>query len=94
MFVGLFSPTRYFVESMAVSEQRNLPAQTGFTHVAGDATEFPMEANSFNLIGIAQRDMPGITVQTRSGWYWSVLPSFLIGVVIRLAGFLLVRFLS
>merc|ERR1712226_1636737 len=71
IFASFFSPVRFFVEQMAVSEQRALPPQSGFTQEDDyNSLNFPMEFNSFNLIGSAQLDIDTVKRQSRSGWDW------------------------
>eukprot|EP00593_Proboscia_inermis_P005527 CAMPEP_0171320778 /NCGR_PEP_ID=MMETSP0816-20121228/106973_1 /TAXON_ID=420281 /ORGANISM="Proboscia inermis, Strain CCAP1064/1" /LENGTH=53 /DNA_ID=CAMNT_0011818015 /DNA_START=451 /DNA_END=609 /DNA_ORIENTATION=+ len=53
---------------MTVSEQRTLPAQSGFTVITSEASSLYNNATSFDLIGLAQNDMPGVTVQSSEGW--------------------------
>jgi hypothetical protein len=83
LFSGFVSPTRYFIEGLAVAEHRCLPEQSGFTQTAA-AINFPQELNSFALLGLAQND-PSVREQSCSGWYWGVLPALLVGLTIRWA---------
>jgi hypothetical protein len=82
---GFLSPTRFFVESLAVAEWRCLPSQSGFT-VSQDAVNFPMTYSSTSFLHLAQND-PNVVERTFQGWYWGVLPAFMVGLTIRvLAG--------
>jgi hypothetical protein len=81
LFSSFASTTRFFIEGLTVAEHRCLPEQSGFTQTA-DAVNFPVELNSFGILGLAQND-GGVRVQSCSGWYWGVLPAFLVGLTIR-----------
>lgn len=80
IFCGFFSPTRYFTESLAVSEHRCMPEQSGFTQF--NAPNFPPDKTSFAIIGLAQNDS-STTIRSCSGWFWYVLPCFFVGMTIR-----------
>jgi len=82
LFCGFFSPARYFTESLAVSEQRCLPAQSGFTQDA--APNFPPDGTSFSILGLAQNDSH-VGNQTCDGWFWYVLPCIFAGLTVRVA---------
>jgi len=86
VFCGIISVTRYFIEGMAVQEQRALPQQSGFT-VESTSVNFPIDIlGSFHLVGMAQNDS-SVVRQTFNGWYWGVLPAIWVGLTIRfLAG--------
>lgn len=77
---GFLSPTRFFVESLAVAEWRCLPSQSGFT-VLQDAINFPISYSSFSLLHLAEND-PNVVERTFNGWYWGVLPAFVVGLTI------------
>jgi hypothetical protein len=81
IFCGFFSPLRYFAEGLAVSEHRCLRPQSGFTQE--DAPNFPSDKTSFALLGIAQNDSNAMN-HSCDGWYWYVLPAFMVGLTIRL----------
>jgi len=85
LFCGFFSPTRYFIESLAVAEHRALPEQSGFTQ--RDAPSFPLESNSFALLSLAQNDADNVNQQSTSGWYWGVWPALFVGLTVRVAAF-------
>ena len=80
IFCGFFSPTRYFTESLAVSEHRCMPEQSGFTQSV--APNFPPDKTAFAILGLAQNDS---SVGNRSchGWFWYVLPGIVVGLTIR-----------
>ena len=85
---SIISPVRFFVEQMAVSEQRALPAQSGFTQKNdGNSINFPKNLNAFNLIGSAQLDIDTVRWQSTGGWYWPILRAFMIGLSLRLLSF-------
>lgn len=84
LFCGFFSPTRYFTESLAVSEHRCMPVQSGFPQY--NAPNFPPDKTAFAILGLAQNDA---SVNNRSceGWFWYVSPCIVVGITIRvLAG--------
>jgi len=81
LFSGFLSPSRYFTESLAVNDLRCLPAQTGFTN-PGDL-RLETGAHAFNFAFLGANDFYNVTTQSCSGWYWGVLPSFLVGSLIR-----------
>lgn len=83
VIAGILSPTRYFVEQMAVVEQRALPVQSGFTY------NNPINSGySFRAMGHAQLDLATVQVQSNVGWYWPFLRQFMIGLTVRLLSFL------
>jgi len=84
VFCGLFSPTRYFIESLAVAEHRALPEQSGFTQQ--DAPNFPLESDSFALLSLAQND-DDVNQRSYSGWYWGFLPALFVGLTVRIVAF-------
>lgn len=82
LFAGIFSVTRYFIEGMTVQEQRCLPSQSGFS-VEPTSVNFPVDlVGSFHLVGLAQNDL-SVVQHSCHGWYWSVLPAFLVGFSLR-----------
>lgn len=82
LFCGFFSVTRFFMETLSVQEQRCLPEQSGFT-VAATSVNFPLDiVGSFNLVGLAQND-ESVVQQSCNGWYWGVLPGFMVGLTVR-----------
>ncbi len=92
IFASFFSPVRFFVEQMAVSEQRALPPQSGFTQEDDyNSLNFPMEFNSFNLIGSAQLDIDTVKRQSRSGWDWPLIRALMIGLTLRALSFGLIN---
>ena len=82
LFSGFVAPTRYFIEGLTVSELRCLPEQSGFT-VVPESSPFLAESFSFAFAGLAQNDL-GVGNHSCSGWYWGVLPAFLVGLAVRL----------
>jgi len=91
VFSGLFSPTRWFIESLAVVESRCLPVQSGFTdfgvNLVGDATR----VGSFLILGLGMQDLGTITQMSFGGWYWGALPAFVIGCWVRWISFGLIH---
>jgi hypothetical protein len=84
VFSGWISPTRFFVEAMAVDQYRCYPEQSGFT-IEDYAVNFPRQDSTFSAIGLAGNDL-GVTERSCNGWYWSVLPAIFVGITVRIAG--------
>lgn len=82
IFSAFVSSPRFFIETMIVSEYQCLPVQSGFTVNAIDAPKFEMELNSFSLLGLGKNDNQ-ISKLSCEGWWWFVLPSFMVGLTIR-----------
>jgi ABC-type multidrug transport system ATPase subunit len=80
---AFFSPTRFFKETLIVSDQKCLPPQTGFTQ-AEDTYNFPQHLDSFSLIQMGQLDS-SVNTPSCSGWYWGILPAVLVGFTVRFA---------
>lgn len=85
LFGAFFSPPRFFSEAIVVSEMKCLPPQTGFTQT-DEATNFPVGEDSFSFLSIGQLDS-NVTDFSCSGWYWGILPAFMVGLTIRFAAF-------
>ena len=75
---GLIAPVRFFVESYVVNEEMCLPPQSGFT----SDTLSLMNRTGFKVNGYAPND-PNVPLRSCGGWYWNVLPMFLVGFTIR-----------
>jgi len=78
---------------MVVSEYRVLPPQYGFS-INPSTTEFPLEKNMFIVTSLAQNNFPRVTYwspKNRHGWFWGILPSFFVGLTIRLGANIAVR---
>jgi len=86
---SFFSPGRYFIETMVVSEMKCLPSQTGFT-VDRDATRFLPQGSSFSILGLAQDDID-VTERSCRGWSWGLFQAFSVGLIIRYASGLLIH---
>lgn len=82
LLFGFVSVTRYFVEALAVAEQRCLPEQSGFT-MHDSAVNYPMPVNSFNILVLAQRDISSVIEQSCNGWYAYILPTLMAGLTVR-----------
>mmetsp|Transcript_9291 Transcript_9291/g.13972 ORF Transcript_9291/g.13972 Transcript_9291/m.13972 type:complete len:1312 (-) Transcript_9291:1353-5288(-) len=83
---GALSPTRYFAEGLVVGEHRCLPAQYGLvidSNASANVTEFPRNATGLNFLGLGLWDNSDVVTQSFSGWYWGLLPSFMVGLTIR-----------
>ena len=110
----MFSSSRYFTETLLVSDNRALPPQTGWTFkdysvspelssyindqldIAVDIdTTDQFDTKKFNVLNImqlAQQDIDEASTQSSSGWYYQAATPFFVGLTIRFAGVLLVRF--
>lgn len=95
VFSGFFSPLRFFVEGVAVSEAQCLPIQSGYT-VAKNAFNYPTYQESYSysydLTFMAQTDLGSATTQSCSGWFWWVPATFAVGITIRIAGLVAIHF--
>lgn len=80
---GVLSPTRFFTESMVVSEYRCLPEQTGFTYDVEIATNFSVSDSTFSTLNYGLRDVDTMTERSCSGWFWGAPPFFLVGLTLR-----------
>jgi hypothetical protein len=82
IFSGVTSVTRFFIEGLAVQELRSLPEQSGYT-VQPSSVNFPIgDVGSFTLVGLAQNDL-SVVQHSGNGWYWGVLPAFMVGLTVR-----------
>jgi len=89
---GLFSPTRFFIETVVVSDFRCLLEQTGFSQ-GENSVNFPEEKKSFTKIHLGLRDK-SVGSHRCNGWYWGYLPSFLVGLAIRVSAGLLLHMVN
>merc|ERR1711935_182788 len=81
VLAGWISPTRFFVEGLAVGEYRCMPEQSGFTL---EVDSFKRRSNTtvMSMMGLASHDLSAVR-KSCNGWYWSVTPVILIGFTIR-----------
>lgn len=95
LFAGFVSPSRYFVEGVAVTEARCLPEQSGFTVDTDDAWNYHKYTESYSfsqeLTFMAQNDIESAISRSCSGWYWGLLPSLMVGITVRIAGALAIH---
>ena len=96
---GLFSPSRFFLESLMVNEYRATPVQHGHTINFEETMETTFYdnfaartrfLNGFSYRELAMNDS-SVTTQTNMGWYWGVLPSIFVGLSVRFLALVLVR---
>lgn len=87
---SFFSPPRYFIETMMVSEFRVLPSQTGMTLQADMAPGLPFNVMD-DVFKIGQKDMPNASTQSYNGWYQLFLAPFLVGLTVRFLGAVLIN---
>ena len=78
----LFSPAHFKI----VGEYRCLPEQTGYT-ISEEAINREWNTSLIVVLGYAGHD-PYVPRQTCNGWYWSVVPSILVGLTVRYASWL------
>jgi hypothetical protein len=86
IFAGWIAATRFFFEAITVGEYRCLPEQTGYT-ISEEAINRSWNSSAIAALGYAGHD-PIATRRSCDGWYWSVIPSLLVGVTVRYAAWL------
>lgn len=95
VFAGFISPLRFFVEGLAVSEAKCLPAQSGFT-VGPDAFNYPEYESNYpyenSLTYMAHTDLTSVVVFSCDGWFWWVGAAFAVGITVRIAGGVAIHF--
>lgn len=91
IFSGLFSPTRWFIETLAVVESRCLPVQSGFTDFGVNFVDDATQVASYVILGLGMQDLGTITQMSFDGWYWGALPAFVIGCWVRWISFGLIH---
>ena len=86
---SFLSSNRFFIEAMAVSEFKTTPEQHGFTT---DITTVNPDAvsNLFVKLNLGAGD-PNVIEQSDRGWYWFVLPSFFVGLTVRILGLIMLH---
>jgi len=87
---GFFSPARYFIETMMLSEFRVLPPQTGVTLYAGLAPNLPINVLT-DVFNVGRDDVNDATKQTLDGWYHAMLAPLFVGFTTRLLGAILIH---
>ena len=86
---SFLSCTRFFIEAMAVSEFKTTPEQHGFT--TNITTVNPdTVSNIFVKFNLGAGD-PNVIEQSDRGWYWFVLPSFFVGLTVRILGLIMLH---
>ena len=91
VLVGLLSPSRFFTETLVVSDLLCLPEQFGFTKSA-DAT---FNYSGLEKLQLAQLDHSlhvGADQRTCKGWYWGHFRVFLVGLLVRMICLLMVLY--
>ena len=95
VFSAFFSPLRFFVEGIAVSESACLPNQSGYT-VGSSAFSYPEFEEKYplyyDLTYMAHTDMNSAIDQSCDGWFWWVPAAFAVGFTIRLVGGISIHF--
>jgi len=94
VIAGLFSPLRFFVESMAVSEATCLPVQGGYTigSNAFNFTSYEKEysywwGNTYMAHTSADNNVDSSALEQHcGGWFWWLPASIAVGIMIRIAG--------
>jgi hypothetical protein len=84
-----FSPTRFFLEGLAVGEYRCLPPQSGWTVLdeSVNNNRFDYTLMHVSQFSFAMHDA-NATKPSCMGYYWGVLPSIFVGITVRYAAFL------
>jgi len=80
LLAGMFGPTRYFIETMVVSEKRTLPVQSGYSVnlTDPDSSSFDFGWSSLGITKTAQNDLENALEQSNKGWYWNFFAAFLL----------------
>ena len=86
IIAGLLSPSRFFTETLVVSDLICLPEQFGFTKSENST----FNHSGLDRIQLGQLDRTTISHQTCSGWYWGFVRVFLIGLSVRMISLLFV----
>lgn len=84
--VGILSPTRYFVETLLVSDAKCLPNQFGFTKSSN------AEFTAFDILGLAQNDKDNTQQEDCHGWYYACPRLFTTGLMLRVLSLLMINF--
>lgn len=82
VFSGFVSPTRYFIEGVAVAEHRCLPQQSGFTRIPEISANLPLDFTSFAFVNLGLNE-PNLMSRSCNGFYWGVIPALLVGFTVR-----------
>jgi hypothetical protein len=64
----------------------SLQAQSGFTGLGENIRGDALQVASFKILGLGLNDLGTITQLSTDGWYWGVLPAFLVGLWLRWVG--------
>ena len=88
---GIFSPTRFFIESMIVGEYRCLSSQYGYV-VDSDANGISFESTIFYQRGMGLWDSEHLKHQSCTGWFWGVFPSVMVGLSLRCTGLIILLY--
>lgn len=89
VFAGLLSPTRYFVETLVVSEVLCLPEQYGFTKPP-EASK--IDFTSLDILGLAQHDHH--IQRNCNGWFYNTPVFFNTGILIRVLALIMIHITS
>jgi len=92
----MFGPTRYFIETMVVSEKRTLPVQSGYSVnlTDPDSSSFDFGWSSLGITKTAQNDLENALEQSNKGWYWNFFAAFFVGLTVRTFAFLCINTLN
>ena len=88
---GLFAPSRFFIESIAVNELKSTPVQHGFTDsVFLDPNTNKFVSFGFNFTSLGMHDPFVHEHAVGRIWTSSLFPSLMVGLTLRLFAWLLV----
>jgi len=90
---GLFSPPRFFIESIAVNELKSTPVQHGFTDsvfLDQNTNKFVSFGFNFTSLGMHDPFVHEHAVGDGRIWTSSLFPSLMVGLTLRLFAWLLV----
>lgn len=94
LVAGLFAPSRFFIESLAVAEFRAMDVQHGFTNLTllsdDNNAMSKLLSIGFNTTSTGLLD-PFVHEQSADGWDWGVWPSIYVGLGVRVIAFILLQ---
>ena len=91
VIAGLLSPSRFFTETLVVSDLLCLPEQFGFTRSA-HATFTYSGLDNLQLAQLDESTHTDTDQRTCTGWYWGHFRVFLIGLSVRMISLLIVMY--
>ena len=97
IIAGLFSPSRYFVETLVVSELQCYPEQYGFTNpssIGDDDTTIAYALNftALDHLHLAKNDPKVTWNQNCNGWYYNFPHYIITGIILRVVSLIVIHF--